>query len=208
MSHSPNNNHAATLQRPRAHASASADLGANLQAKLQKAPASLEADEGASGRSAEYATHSGAPKSLILVDSVRLSRECLSHLLVSQLNEYDVLSMVHPGQAGETDARPDVVLLNARSARMADASLITDISTLFAVTHRAPILMLSEHLDAHEAVLASESGMAGLFPTACGAALLIAAIRLVAAGGQFFAPPTLIARSHAMFRSAAEATPR
>jgi CheY-like chemotaxis protein len=128
-------------------------------------------------------------KTLLLIDSVRLTRECLSHLLQSQLPEFEIA-----GFANENDARdfmtlrPDVVLLNIRSTRISDPALKEHISAVVAATHRSPILLLSDNIEAGEVNQAAEAGLAGVFPSDCGAPLLIAAIHLVVAGGQFYAP--------------------
>jgi DNA-binding NarL/FixJ family response regulator len=62
------------------------------------------------------------------------------------------------------------------------------ISAVVAATHRSPILLLSDNIEAGEVNQAAEAGLAGVFPSDCGAPLLIAAIHLVVAGGQFYAP--------------------
>jgi DNA-binding NarL/FixJ family response regulator len=132
---------------------------------------------------------SASAKTLVLIDSVRLTRECLSHLLQSQLPEYEIT-----GFANENDARdfialqPDVVLLNIRSARISDPALKENISAVVAATRRSPVLLLLDNIEAAEANQAAEVGLAGVFPSDCGAPLLIAAIHLVVAGGHFYAP--------------------
>jgi len=189
------------LQRLSLVSARSMEPSADPQLTAQKIAACLEPRDVGAMIAADPSPHGRMSKSLLLVDALRLSRECLTHLLVSHLSEYDLLTLAHARLAGEGDPRPDVVLLNARSAHIYDAALASEVSTLLALTHRAPILILSEHIDGHEGLLAGESGIAGLFPMACSAALLIAAIRLVAAGGQFYAPPALIARGEATSRS-------
>jgi DNA-binding NarL/FixJ family response regulator len=152
------------------------------------------------GRSEEYASPSAsratAAKALLLIDGVRLTRECLSHLLTAQLGDYEIISVAHAQQAGECSAiRPDVVLLNAGPARLTEGSLRDDIAAIFAATHDAPMLLLSEHGEASEESQAAECGLVGLFPSTFGVPLLVAAIHLVAAGGQFHIPVTPTRRS-------------
>jgi DNA-binding NarL/FixJ family response regulator len=126
---------------------------------------------------------------LLLVDSVRLTRECTSHLLAMHLANYEIVSIAHVHEVEDLgDLRPDVALFNVRSRRIVDDALLQDIVAILSATNHAPILLLSEYSNPAEASLAVEVGVAGLFPTNCGVALLIAAIQLVAAGGQFFAP--------------------
>ena len=144
-------------------------------------------------RSEEYASsiasRASAAKVLLLIDSVRLTRECLSHLLTAQLGDYEIISVAHAQQAGECSAfRPDVVLFNAGSARLTDGALLDDIATVFSATRRAPMLLLSEHGEASEESQAAEYGLVGLFPSTFGVSLLVAAIQLVVAGGQFHIP--------------------
>jgi response regulator RpfG family c-di-GMP phosphodiesterase len=153
------------------------------------------------GRTEEYASplmaRANAAKALLLIDSVRLTRECLSHLLMSHLVDYEIISVAHAQQAGECGAfRPDVVLLNAGSARLTDSSLLDDITTIFAATRRAPTLLLSEHGEASEESQAAEFGLVGLFPSTFGVSLLVAAIQLVVAGGQFHIPVTSTRHLH------------
>ncbi len=154
------------------------------------------------GRTEEYTAPSltsraVAAKALLLIDSVRLTRECLTRLLTTHLGEYEIISVAHPRQAGECGAfRPDVVLLNVGSARLTEGSLRDDIATIFAATRRAPMLLLSEHGEASEESKAAEFGLVGLFRSTFGVSLLVAAIHLVAAGGQFHLPETPPPRRH------------
>ena len=145
------------------------------------------------GRSEETLTvqngRAQAPKALLLVDGVRLTRECLSHLLSTQLPDFEIVSVPYARLAGECNGgRPDVVLLNIGSARLADGPMLNDIATISTTTRRAPILLLSEHSEPSEEIRAAEFGMVGLFPLTFGVSLLIAAIHLVVAGGQFHIP--------------------
>jgi len=136
-------------------------------------------------------SRSSASKTLLIVDSVRLTRECLTHLLVTELTDFEIVSIAEPQQAAQCPAWPDVVLLKARDHRSDNGNLLNDIATIYAGTHRAPVLLLSENGDAGEAAEVTDSGVASLFPSNWGAALLIAAINLVVAGGQFRAPNAL-----------------
>ncbi len=130
-----------------------------------------------------------ASKALLLVDGVRLTRECLSHLLSTQLPDFEIVSVPHARLAVEGNGgTPDVVLLNVGSARLADGPLLNEIATISSTTRRAPILLLSEHSEPSEEMRAAEFGMVGLFPLTFGVSLLVAAIHLVVAGGQFHIP--------------------
>ncbi len=145
------------------------------------------------GRAEEFssalAVRAKTPKGLLLIDSVRLSRECLSHLLMAQLADFEIISLARAREAGDCGAfRAVVALMNVGSARLTDPPVLDDIAAILKATRHAPMLLLSEHGEAAEESRAAEVGVAGLFPSTCSVSLLIAAIHLVAAGGQFHIP--------------------
>ena len=125
-------------------------------------------------------------RTLLLIDDVRLRRECLFHLLSAELPDFDVLAFATT-QPPETwaAASPDVVLASAPSSDSDDGLPIGEI---VAAANGAPVLLLTESESDDDAPAADEPGVAGRFPTACGSDLLIAAIQLVLAGGRFQIP--------------------
>jgi DNA-binding NarL/FixJ family response regulator len=125
-------------------------------------------------------------RTLLLIDDVRLRRECLFRLLSAELPDFDVLAFATT-QPPETWAAtsPDIVLANAPSGDSGDGLPIGEI---VAAANGAPVLLLTESEGDHAAPAAEESGVAGRFPSACGTELLIAAIQLVLAGGRFQIP--------------------
>jgi DNA-binding NarL/FixJ family response regulator len=146
---------------------------------------------------AHLARPAGVPaaKALLLIDSVRLTRECLTYLLATELKDFKTISVVHPQQAADCRVSPDVVLLNTGASRRSDGALRDDIALIATATHQAPMLLLSDGEDAADAAEAAEYGVAGLFPSSCGVPLLIAAINLVVAGGSFRVPRAVSSRS-------------
>ncbi len=125
-------------------------------------------------------------RTLLLIDDIRLRRECLFHLLSAELPDFDVLAFATT-QPPETwaAASPDVVLARAPSGDSDDGLPIGEI---VAAANGAPVLLLTESNSDGDAPGADEPGVAGRFPTACGSDLLIAAIQLVLAGGRFQIP--------------------
>jgi DNA-binding NarL/FixJ family response regulator len=125
-------------------------------------------------------------RTLLLIDDVRLRRECLFHLLSAALPDFDVLAFATT-QPPETwaAASPDVVLACERSG---DAEGELPIGEIVAAADGAPVLLLTETDSDDDAPAADEPGVAGRFPTTCGSDLLIAAIQLVLAGGRFQIP--------------------
>lgn len=142
---------------------------------------------GHGGLAASSASRFNATKTLLIVDNVRLTRECLSHLLMTRLVDFEIISIADPQQLSQYSVWPDVVLLNSRGAHGKDGALLNEIGAIYAGSHRAPVLVLSENIEA-DANEATEAGMASLFPSSWGVELLVAAISLVVAGGQFRAP--------------------
>lgn len=140
-------------------------------------------DDAASAQS-----RSGPTKTLLIVDNVRLSRESLTHVLTSELADFEIVSVAEPTQASQCAVSPDVVLLNARGVRSEYGALLNDIATIHAGAHRTPVLLLADEGNAGGASEVTGAGIASLFPSNWGVALLIAAINLVVAGGQFHAP--------------------
>ena len=123
---------------------------------------------------------------LLLIDDVRLRRECLFHLLSAELPDFDVLAFATT-QPPETwaAASPDVVLASAPSSGADDGLPIGEI---VAAANGAPVLLLTESESDGETPIVDEPGVAGRFPMACGSDHLIAAIQLVLAGGRFQIP--------------------
>ena len=122
----------------------------------------------------------------MLIDDVRLRRECLFHLLSAELPDFDVLAF-GTTQPPETwaAASQEIVLASAASSGCGDGLPISEIA---AAANGAPVLLLTESESDDDAPGADEPGVAGRFPMACGTALLIAAIQLALAGGRFQIP--------------------
>jgi DNA-binding NarL/FixJ family response regulator len=123
---------------------------------------------------------------LLLIDDVRLRRECLFHLLSAELPDFEVLTFATK-QPPETwaAASVDIVVANESSS---DSGGRLPIGEIVAAANGAPVLLLTESEGDDDAPLADEPGVAGRFPSACGTELLIAAIQLVLAGGRFQIP--------------------
>jgi hypothetical protein len=142
-------------------------------------------DEGAATTRDDDSAEPRPTRTLLLIDDVRLRRECLFHLLSAELLDFDVLAFATPPPP-ETwaAASPDVVLASAPSG-VSDAGL--PISQIVAAANGANVLLLTES-ESDDDVPVEEPGVAGRFPTSCGSELLIAAIQLVLAGGRFQIP--------------------
>jgi DNA-binding NarL/FixJ family response regulator len=127
-------------------------------------------------------------KSLVLIDKLRFTRECLADLLESQLPQFQIVGIAGlEGAQEELPFSPDVVLLNAHLAGVADPVLASDLAAIYRIAPDAPVLLLTDNAGVGASPMV-EGPLAGIFPFECGFSLLVAAIGLVAAGGQFYAP--------------------
>jgi DNA-binding NarL/FixJ family response regulator len=120
-----------------------------------------------------------------LVDSMTLRRECMLRALRGAARDFDVQGVAHAATAGADLAdEPDIVLFNANAASMADEWVCAAIERLRGYTS-APILILSDLTGAKFALEAVSKGLRGYVPTSVDVMMLVAAIRLVLAGGTF-----------------------
>jgi hypothetical protein len=132
-------------------------------------------------------------KTLLLVDDLRLRRECLTRLLGAELPNFEIAA-VADARSFETwkTAAPDIVVF---TASLADAKTRSRVNETVAASAGAPVLLLSDAEIAFADDVAAEWGVAGLVPAACGASVLIAAIQIVLAGGHFHIPARSAAAS-------------
>lgn len=124
---------------------------------------------------------------LLLVDAMTLTRECLIHTLSAGARDFEV-----QGIARWTDInndtfgrKPDIVLLNINGARLAEHWVVEELQALRDRTPDIPLIVLSERDDSAAAVQAVHLGLRGYVPTTMNCGILVAAIRLVLAGGTF-----------------------
>ena len=122
-------------------------------------------------------------RTLLLIDDLRLRRECLFHLLSAELPELEVAAVASSSPFEKWLARsPDIILVTARGDER------QKIGEIVAASKSVPVLLLVESESDEDWRTANEPAVAGRFPTAHGSALLIAAIQLVLAGGRFQIP--------------------
>jgi DNA-binding NarL/FixJ family response regulator len=132
-------------------------------------------------------------KTVLLIDDVRLRRECLTQLLSAELPSADVVAV---GRARPWEARragaPDLVLII--SPPLGEPP----IDEIVASVSGASLLLLSDSESDTNIDAEAEFGVAGSLPANCGAPLLIAAIQLVLAGGRVHIPahPTAVSQPH------------
>jgi DNA-binding NarL/FixJ family response regulator len=122
---------------------------------------------------------------VLLVDRVRLSRECLSQQIQDLCP--DIALSVAPSAVAALDSAisgpPDVVILNAHGANLSDPDLVHAVDAIRSSS--IPVVVIVERVDSAQIEEAEKHALCGVFPAYESVKLLAAAIRLVLAGGRF-----------------------
>lgn len=129
---------------------------------------------------------------VLLVDEAAMTRECLAHMLRAGTSGLGVRSVARPEDATALSC-PQLVLLNINSARIDDPSVVERVGALRLLFEDVPIVVVAHIDDGDMAVEAIRHDLRGYIPTSLDPDLMVAAIRLVLAGG-IFVPENLIAR--------------
>ena len=144
---------------------------------------------------------------LLLVDGMTMIRESLAHVLKITARE---LTIECVGRSSDACAHtPRVVLLNVKSSRVGDEWVLGEIATLrhrFGAT--TPLIILSDRDDSDDALEAIRLGLHAYIPASLDIGIVVAAIRLVLAGGTFV-PCRVIHQTvrHHAERTSADAPP-
>jgi len=120
---------------------------------------------------------------VLLIDRSRLTRECLVRLLQDACPDLVFV----PAETAHLPACwdgpiPDLVIINTHASTIADLQK-SDIET--AQQHTVPLIAIMERVNASQAFDALQAGVTGVFCIEDNSELLLAAIRLVLAGGRF-----------------------
>jgi DNA-binding NarL/FixJ family response regulator len=139
-------------------------------------------------RDGAYRARSSA-RTLALIDSVRLTRECLGYFLRSLLPQFEIQSFSRADTAlCHLRKRPDVAVVHVHPALIGDCVADTDIAQVVSATHCPPVLALLDKAETPAAYQAAQAHAAGVLPNDCCASLFVAAIYLLIEGGRFSAP--------------------
>jgi DNA-binding NarL/FixJ family response regulator len=133
-----------------------------------------------------------AQKTVLLVDETAMTRECLAHMLQAESSDIGVRSVARPDDAAGFPC-PQLILLNINSARINDPAVIARIEAIRLVFEDVPIVVIAHLDDSDMAFEAIRYDLRGYIPTSLNPDLMVAAIRLVLAGG-IFIPQNLVAR--------------
>lgn len=129
--------------------------------------------------------------SIMLIDVRPLTRHCIASLLRGAERGLRVYELAGPNDA--VLAAPelpgvDLILLNLGSNRVTEDPSISALDLIRTMIPDVPIIVLSHHADATHALNAIRLGARGHIPITSSLALMLAALRLVLAGGIYVAP--------------------
>jgi DNA-binding NarL/FixJ family response regulator len=127
---------------------------------------------------------------VVVVDDSAMTRECFAHVLSARAAELVVEAVAAPSAAAPL--RPDLLVINIKSGRIDDVQVLAQVAEARSACGDCPIIAVSDRKDSHMAVAALRMGLRGYVPTSLNTDIVVAAIRLVLAGGSFV-PPDLIA---------------
>jgi DNA-binding NarL/FixJ family response regulator len=123
---------------------------------------------------------------VLLVDEVPVLRDGLTDLLRELCDDLAIIGLDSGSlQSAARESEPDLIIINARQEKLDGdwlRGLIRDLPTL---CRGVPILLVSELDLEGEGVRALDRGFAGFIPSTQSGAQLIAAIRVLLAGGRF-----------------------
>jgi DNA-binding NarL/FixJ family response regulator len=127
---------------------------------------------------------------IYLIERTYLVREGLAELLSHHCPEYEIRMAESDPSAAACESDAALIVMSIRSGCSAQRATVDALGNS-AWLYRVPVLLISDADDPSQARLALRAGFAGFFPTIYSAEMLIAAVRLVLAGGRFV-PPSLI----------------
>jgi DNA-binding NarL/FixJ family response regulator len=149
-------------------------------------------------RSGPWRVRSGRT-TLLLVDAMTLNRECLGHALRVGARDFDVVVAASTREIDD-DAKPDVALFNINATPVEDEWVRESLGELRRRIGDAPVVLISANADERAALHAVSGGARGIIPASVDIGMLLAAVRLVLAGGTFI--PQEVVQSYV--RQAAE----
>ena len=134
--------------------------------------------------------HGGGARCVLFLDDLRLTRDCLTEVIGEQCPDLHVLglrALDFDGQALKADV--GLIILNLHDAPLSAASHLVQRDP--AHGERPPILVITNADEGAATIQAMQDTIAGLVRSDARIELLLAAIRLVMAGGRYYPADTL-----------------
>ena len=130
-------------------------------------------------------------RSILFLDELRLTRDCMTELLQEQCPQMTIIGMPCAEYGGSQMARDaDLIIFNLH--RDTIVSAMRKIASDGSPTP-APILFIATHDLRTQAMTAVEQGAAGLISSNSPIEILLATINLIIAGGRYFPNDTIAA---------------
>jgi DNA-binding NarL/FixJ family response regulator len=127
--------------------------------------------------------------SVALIDPKPLTRRSIADILATAFPEHEIVAVSSCDELLEFEGRrigaPNLVVVYIRSAGLTAASVQSALELLRTQLPAAPVVVLSDRDDIDEANRALTHGVRGYIPTSVECEVLIAALRLISAGGTF-----------------------
>lgn len=131
--------------------------------------------------------------SVLLVNEPDLIRDCLAELLGKGMKDIRVEGVGSMSTLLALPTRtPDVILFSVKATSVAETGIKAELTSLTQTFPDTPIMVMSDQGDLSEALLAIDLGARGYFPDILSVSMLIAALRLVIAGGVFLPTELLL----------------
>ncbi len=132
----------------------------------------------------------GASSVILLLDDLRLTRDCLREAIQDLSADMIVLSSPTADYAPEAITAPvAIIVFNLHGLAVSEAARLLRLDARRSAA--SPVLFISSRDQRGETMEAVECGAMGLVPADARIELLIAAIRLVIAGGSYFPAETI-----------------
>jgi len=127
-------------------------------------------------------------RSLAIIDTRSLQRECLAQSLIGHGVGMDVLAFgsIEEWRSMQEDAAPlAAFLLNLRNRKITDEGTAEEIRRLSTEFAKTPVIVLADTDDLTQIMKALECGAVGYIPSSVGIDVCVEAIKLALAGGIF-----------------------
>ena len=134
--------------------------------------------------------HAGAARTILFIDEQQLTRDCLSEIIGEQCPDFQVSGLrINEFDAHRTRSDVALIILNLHDAPLSAASHLSPPERRH--DERPPILVITNREESPAMIEAMQQDVAGLMRSDSRIDLLIAAIRLVMAGGRYYPTTTL-----------------
>lgn len=140
-------------------------------------------------------------RSLVIIDSRALGRQCLTQSLRSSAIHLDIVAMESIDEWHSEEihhALPAAALVNIGARKITDPDVCEDLAELVKNFHPAPVVVLADHDDLAQILKALECGARGYIPSSVGLEICAEAICLTLAGGIFVPASSVVAMKTAL----------